>query len=451
MIDSEQDQPNLKKQCSRIWRAPMNFCRMFLACLFLGTGTVHADEPPLTYTIDLTVVREGFDGESCWVHPRAGAIPPGALGNEQGTNPLVMLTMQKLRLSGSDVFYALNELHTSDFSKTWSAPAEQQDFHRQVYRVGKSPVPPGVVGNEDLLRDGDDVVVCDFTPKWHEKTQRLLGIGHTAWYRNNAIFNPRPRATAYSFWNPEQGKWVPWKVLELPDTVPEFQASGAGCVQRFDLDNGDILLPIYGKAPKDPFTQVCVIRCKFDGETLSYVDHGNLLTVPEKRGVGEPSLTRFNGTYYLTMRHDLRGYVSTSQDGLHFSKPQPWQFDDGTELGSYNTQQHWVTHSQGLFLVYTRKGANNDHVFRHRAPLFIAQVNPKTLQVIRATEKVVVPEKGTRLGNFGVVDVNQNETWVTTAEWMQPAGVEKYGSNNRVFASRILWSQPNQLVPAASR
>lgn len=41
--------------------------------------------------------------------------------------------------------------------------------------------------------------------------------------------------------------------------------------------------------------------------------------------------------------------------------------DDGKELGSYNTQRHWLAHSVGPFLVYTRRGADNDHILRHRA------------------------------------------------------------------------------------
>ena len=55
-----------------------------------------------------------------------------------------------------------------------------------------------------------------------------------------------------------------------------------------------------------------------------------------------------------------------------------------------------------MFLVYTRKGANNDHVFRHRAPLFIAQVDPGEAALIRSTERILVPERGARLGNFAV-------------------------------------------------
>src|SRR5690606_32852637 len=117
----------------------------------------------------------------------------------------------------------------------------------------------------------------------------------------------------------------------------------------------------------------------------------------------------------LTIRNDKQGFVAHSTDGLKYSPLQTWKFDDGSDLGNYNTQQHWVAHTQGLFLVYTRRGANNDHVFRHRAPLFMAQVDPDRLCVIRETERVLVPERVARLGNFGVVNVSPQETWVTTA------------------------------------
>ena len=78
-----------------------------------------------------------------------------------------------------------------------------------------------------------------------------------------------------------------------------------------------------------------------------------------------------------------------------------------------------------------------DHVFRHRAPLFMALVDPQRLCVIRATERVLVPERGARLGELWR-DGGQlvTETWVTAAEWMQPRGVEKRGSDNRVLGWR---------------
>ena len=47
--------------------------------------------------------------------------------------------------------------------------------------------------------------------------------------------------------------------------------------------------------------------------------------------------------------------------------------------------------------------------------------------------------------------VNERETWVTVAEWMQTRGPNpydykipmKYGSNNAVFAARIVWEKPD--------
>ena len=77
-----------------------------------------------------------------------------------------------------------------------------------------------------------------------------------------------------------------------------------------------------------------------------------------------------------------------------------------------------MTHGEDVYLVYTRCGAGNDHIVRHRAPLFIAQVDMDRLCVIRDTERVLVPERGARLGNFGVTTISENETWVTVAEWM---------------------------------
>src|SRR5205814_10357455 len=126
------------------------------------------------------------------------------------------------------------------------------------------------------------------------------------------------------------------------------------------------------------------------------------------RGLYEPGLARFQGKFYLTMRNDRAAYVATSTDGLHFSEPRLWTFDDGADLGSYNTQAHWVIHSDGLFLSYTRRGADNDNVIRHRAPLFLAQVDPEYLVVWRATQRVLVPNKGAQLANFAMVDVNEN-------------------------------------------
>lgn len=76
----------------------------------------------------------------------------------------------------------------------------------------------------------------------------------------------------------------------------------------------------------------------------------------------------------------------------------------------------------------------------------MAQVDPTSLRVLRATEQVVVPERGARLGNFGVTEVSPNETWITVAEWMQTWGPNHilpvdnpYGSDGCVWVAQIRW------------
>ncbi len=378
----------------------------------------------LPFRLKLEVVTRGYDGEQCWVHPRAGIIP--------GATPSVVLTMQKLLLKGSDIFFALNDTRTDDLGATWSAPREH------TAELGRREEPDGIT-----------VVPCDFWPKWHAGSGRLLGIGHTARYQNDRVMAHRKRETCFSVYDDKARTWTPWATLGMPDD-PKYHSAGAGCAQRVDLENGEILLPIYFQAKEDKYYKVTVLRCTFDGKSLKFVSQGNELQLESGRGVYEPSLTRFQGKFYLTLRNDTAGYVSVSEDGQHFGPIKPWTFADGSELGSYNTQQHWVSRDDALYLVYTRKGAFNDQIIRHRAPLFMARVDPEKLHVLRETERILVPEGGARLGNFGVTEVSENETWVTVAEWMQTFGPNyiipkdnAYGADNRVFAARILWSTPN--------
>ncbi len=386
------------------------------------------------------VAHAGFDGETCWVHARAGYIPADLSAKRPAH---VVMTAQKLLLSGSDVFSGLHAMRSNDKGQTWSAPKPCENFARQVFGQGDawSSTDAATVEAKSMLEPEDELTVCDFVPQWHAASGRLLGIGQTVWYRANHGLSPSPRSVAYSVYEPtvsdETGtQWSPWKTLKLP-AERKFLNAGAGSGQRVDLPGGDILLPIYFKEPAASRYSVCVCRCRFDGNRLEYVEHGDELSVPAARGLYEPSLTFWGGKYFLTMRNDESGYVAVSDDGLQYAQPIKWHFSDGSDLGNYNTQQHWVTHSSGLYLVYTRRGANNDQVFRHRAPLFMARVNPQSLQVERGTEIELVANRGARLGNFGITTINPDESWVTVAEWMQPDGVERFGSDNSMHVVQL--------------
>ena len=379
------------------------------------------------FTVQLQTAQSGYDRKTCWVHTRAGIIP------HSNQSFSAVLTMHELRISGSDVYYPIHELRSDDGGKTWSKPISQAAFSRRDR--------PG----------GVEEGICDFWPTWHAQTRTLLGTGHTVRYiDDNLEPHPRPRNTAYSVYDPVKRSWATLRTLDTPSDDLFFM-EGAGSTQRVDLENGDILLPTYAQLPgtaKGRFTAQevsFVIRCSFDGKTLKYLEHGDTFTLKTGRGFSEPSLVRHGRRYLMTLRNDDHNYVTAGPDGLHFDVPRRITFDDGQELGSYNTQTHWLTLGNRLYLVYTRRGANNDHVFRHRAPLFMARFDPGRLQVIRNTERILVPERGARLGNFGVTRINDHESWVTVAEWMQsigqhafdPTKCEAHGSNNSIFIAKV--------------
>jgi hypothetical protein len=117
------------------------------------------------------------------------------------------------------------------------------------------------------------------------------------------------------------------------------------------------------------------------------------------------------------------------------------------------TQQHWLTHSDALFLVYTRKDATNTNVTRWRAPLWVAKVDTSRMRLIRASERVVLPLVGDgvnqadlvpMMGNFGVANVNPHESWVTDGSWCPKAG-----NSGELQLARIKWNKPNRLVATA--
>ncbi len=399
---------------------------LLLALAGMPAAPRHAEAPPAPPAYDLTLdtVVQFWDGTYDWAQVWAGAIP----GAGKDGQPAVVVTAQKENNKSDDYYYGVHTFRSDDMGGTWGAAEPHPELEPKTNA------------------DGTILGLCDFVSGWHAPTGKLLITGHTVRYANGRLApTPYARSTAYAAYDPKTNRWTPWRQLELPDT-DKFYNAGSGMCQRVTESDGTLLLPIYYKSKSEDRREcysVTVLRCAFDGEILRYLEHGDELTHEVPRGLCEPSLTKFQGQYFLTLRNDVKGYVTSGTDGLHFEAMRPWTFDDGADLGSYNTMQHWVTHSSGLFLVYTRRGAGNDHVIRNRAPLFMAQVDPKRLCVLRATERILVPDRGASLGNFGVTTISERETWVTVNECMYSPECQKRGSDGSVFAAHIRWSTPN--------
>jgi hypothetical protein len=381
------------------------------------------EKPNLIAGIDKITLRRGRDGSGpTWFHPRACMVP-------QASAPCVFMTLQTI--TGSDYFGPVHWMTSPDFGRSWSDP---------------QPVPP--LGRVRQANGGEEGV-CDVVPEWHPQTQSVLALGHNVFY-NGPKFSAEqpPRWPVYAVWR--DGQWGERRKLVWDDPRGAYIYSN-NCGQRVVLDHGDILLAFTHVGDKSQPRSVSSVIASFDGHRLTVKQVGQEIRHDQGRGLLEPSLTRFRGRFFLTLRaEDNYGYVCASEDGLNWTAKQPWAWDDGEPLTMSTTQQHWLVHSEALWLVYTRKDASNTNVVRWRSPLWMAQVDPASLRLLRDTERIVLPLVGDGvhdpdrvaiMGNFHPINVSPEESWVTVGEW-QP----KNGIQGDLLLSRIRWSVPNALV-----
>jgi hypothetical protein len=377
----------------------------------------------LIASIEKITLKRGRDGSGpSWFHPRPCVIP-------SKDAPTIFMTMQEIR--GSDFFMPVHWMESRDLGKTWTEP---------------QPVPP--LGRVPTTDGRGDEGVCDVVPQFHPQSGSVLALGHNVFYKGPKFDRKQPpRCPVYAVY--KDGQWSERKRLIWDDPRGAFIYTN-NCGQREVHEDGSIAF-VMSFGPKETSRSAVGVRCSFDGETLAIQKIGKEIKHAAGRGMLEPSLTRYRGKFYVTLRaEDSRGYVAVSDDGLDFEEKQPWCWDDGTPLDMSTTQQHWLPHSDALHLVYTRKDASNEKVIRWRSPLFMAQVDLKTLRLIRDTERVVLPLIGDGvnaadevplMGNFQTTNITPDESWVTDGE-MTP----KHGYKGDLVLGKIRWSKPNSLV-----
>lgn len=366
----------------------------------------NAGAPRLVIAIRATRVQE--DRSFQWYHPRAALVP--------GRQPLAVMTLQK-HLNTSDHYSGLFQMMSDDRGTRWTGPE--------------------AIPSLDWRTDsrGVTIAVADVTPGWHAASGKMLAIGAQVRYSKKGEQmedSPRSHQTAYAVFDPKDKTWTGWNLLEMPGD-PVFEFARSACAQFVVEPDGSLLLPFYvGPNAREPY-RVAVVRATFDGRQLRYRAHGPMIEHPVDRGIYEPSLIRSAGAYYLTLRTDRDARVARSEDGLHFDPPRLWRFDDGSHLECANTQQHWLSLGPHLYLVYTRVAIGNAHIARHRAPLFLSRVDPATLRLIRASEQIVIPERGGEFGNFGVNVVRQDEAWITVGEGIWSEENRRRGALGALF------------------
>ena len=387
------------------------------------------DATGLIQSISKEAIFRNRDGKgTTWFHPRACVIPSEA----DLDVPTVLMNLQSI--GGSDYFGPVHWIQSSDLGKTWSTP-------EPVQSLGRDPVP-----GHDELKAG----VCDVTPQFHPPSGSTIALGHVVFYKGPR-FSKGDQLARYPVYavRKKDGTWSERKILEWDDPRGAHIYTN-NCGQRVVLPNGDVIMSFtFGPTSKN--RMVAGVRCAFDGENLKIAEVGPPLELNHGRGLLEPSVTHFQDQFFMTIRaEDGHGYVAVSPDGVNYGEKKAWAWDDGGEIGMSTTQQHWLTHSDGLFLVYTRKDKTNTNVIRWRSPLWVAQVDPEKRCLIRSTEQVVLPLVGdgvndpdsvAMMGNFDVTNVTANESWVTAGEWIAEKRTPKATFFSLEFAgqSQINW------------
>ena len=200
----------------------------------------------MSLNVDLIQIKTGFTGDYCYTHARGAVLP----GNK------AVITTQKLMISGVDIFSGLEMLVSSDNGEHWSEIVPQLPLARKNF------------GN------GVEQTFCDATPFYHQATGKLILTGHDAIYLNNKLHPaPRPRHTIWSVFDENSGEWATFRELEMDDQDKYFSC-GSGCCQILELENGELLIPVYFQSRKEAETpgqstyHSMVMRCSFDGSAF---------------------------------------------------------------------------------------------------------------------------------------------------------------------------------------
>nr|MCR5264552.1 hypothetical protein [Clostridiales bacterium] len=372
----------------------------------------------LGYTMYRDILTEGFDGRMCRIDPKAFRTPDGR----------IHISYSMLLLSGSDVFRDRYVISSSDGGQSFSEP--------KLFN-----------GRPETVENGVRRVYA-LNAYYHKATDSNFALGRMTAYADESspILNGHGtmRALTGTF-DARSMSFVSCGVMIPPGTE---DMDNLTFMEPLEDDDGTVLVPAYGRPGSRRQHEVIICRFAVENGALRFIERSPSISRPDlSRGLCEPRLAKLGNEYYLTMRSDEIGWFSKSGDGMNFTAPAEWRWDDGEILTSRNTQQAWLRHADGLFLVYTRETPHNKHIFRRRAPLFMAQFDDERDCLIKDSEFIAVPEMGARLGNFTVTGINDHEAWICVCEWMQTTPPDcfdssrcvRFGANNRLWRTRIVW------------
>ena len=339
-----------------------------------------------------------FSGENFWFHP--SFCPRGENG----------FLFSGQRYLGSDLYgaplYAAGSLKDGRFSVPAPIPS---------FAVCETP--------DGLLRRIFDVRIFDLG---HGVAAAFGCAGVRTRDGQMVPFKVRPPGKAVCTFLYPNGVWSPICTLDIAGETDWLRTA---CTQICPCGNDEWIIPFYAAKGTCMFAgevsqhfYSITAKYRFDGEKLVFVEKGNDLESEAGRGFVEPSVIAGNdGVFHLTLRaEDGHGYCAVSRDGLHWSAPVAWHWEDGTFLEMSSTQQHWMRLGKKICLVYTRRAEDNGHLMRFRAPLFAAETDPEKGIIKKETEVIVFPrqqieDEEALYGNFHVTQASDDHAVVSDA------------------------------------
>lgn len=82
-------------------------------------------------------------------------------------------------------------------------------------------------------------------------------------------------------------------------------------------------------------------------------------------------------------------YSVSTDGGYHWTKPEPWTYDDGTPFFSPSAMSQLLKHSSGRYFWIGNINETNSRGNNFRYPLVIGEVHPQTLRLIKSTVTVI--------------------------------------------------------------
>lgn len=320
--------------------------------------------------------------------------------------------------------------YSADNGRTWTPLIPQPDFDSQLPKGYRRELFPGFLDpvTNRLIRIVNSMDTPGLDPNIEEppvalKTYylryRVSTDGGKTYLGDHQII----QKGNYTEEHPFKGVWKGKNAIFLGDL---------GC-QPIRTRQGKILVP----------AQVCTLgadgNLSSPGGGFTYTDvlvligqwvEGNKLEweisqrveadpAASTRGMIEPTLAEMpDGRILMVMRGSnggskdpefkisgYRWYSASSDGGYHWTKPQPWTYDDGARFFSPSSMSQLISHSNGRYYWIGNISPTNPRGNNPRYPLVIGEVDSKSLTLIKGsviTIDTLQPDDkdGVELSNF---------------------------------------------------